>query len=737
MMRDLYDNLITQIHKVRRVRLPSVGLFASPLTVSYFFGIARKGIYKSRGVDVQQNIQAVVAPSFEARFEYMSQSGIYGSYLENIIIEQLFNYELGRVSATQVLMEANEQQIPIYAITSENIDTVLPLLAVSSEVKTDIVNAIHAGKHAIVPQREIVHGNWQGSGYIIQDSITGAGAYLLEGGLRGGALEGLSCEASKNPMVAAMKMVIQIMDLYFAIVAMMSFGSFAAAAMAIIAFQAMVKTLLKAVVKKQLKKKRAKKRKKKKRTECDCGTKKTRKGKRPEIFGVDMFSLRFKAKNLDNYLEIWRDELGKEPKLIDKRDSDEDKKKNRPVWETKNTPDENDKNRLGYVSGAQMKISEATFFITQKPKTWKQETVAITGNATTPQGKTFTFKDERAVVSENYVITKPILANRHLATRQTQFFNPMTIEWSVKYKKGGIPKTKVIGTSKHKVYVTFAKPFKDKPQSDYVNPENRLFLTLLHLATSNPGATTSKKAVEKSWALFKNPVGKNDITTWDGNRTLFYYPPGDSMAACLGMDLVEFLTNSDDSGQCGLFAQLFRETLWVNNIPAKLVEVTTLEEDTNMLVQNWRNKTTQFANNATDGYYWRLVLNNPQAMMVLTDQQEASDGSDGSKIYRDIDGNYVYGDLKSLPGIPGQNTSTPSQKAFEVHYMVKILLGEFANAPYYDPSYGKTFSGERDFENKAIFGYWKRFDDDENFPHHYRVRKPTGQTNIQFKALTF
>jgi hypothetical protein len=80
MMRDLYDNLITQIHKVRRVRLPSVGLFVSPLSVRYFFGIARKGIYKSRVVEVQQNIQAVVAPSLEARFEYMSQSGIYGLF---------------------------------------------------------------------------------------------------------------------------------------------------------------------------------------------------------------------------------------------------------------------------------------------------------------------------------------------------------------------------------------------------------------------------------------------------------------------------------------------------------------------------------------------------------------------------------------------------------------------------------------------------------------------------------
>ena len=41
MMHDLYDDLTAQIHKVRRVRLPSVGLFVSPLSVRYFFGRQR------------------------------------------------------------------------------------------------------------------------------------------------------------------------------------------------------------------------------------------------------------------------------------------------------------------------------------------------------------------------------------------------------------------------------------------------------------------------------------------------------------------------------------------------------------------------------------------------------------------------------------------------------------------------------------------------------------------------
>ncbi|RKZ42105.1 MAG: hypothetical protein DRR00_31180, partial [Candidatus Parabeggiatoa sp. nov. 3] len=720
MMHDFYDDLTAQIHQVRRVRLPSVGLFVSPLTVSYFYGIARNGIYKSRVIDVQQNIQAVVAPSFEARFEYMSQIGIYGSYLENSVIEELFDYELGRgVSATQVLLEANAQQIPIYAITAENIDTVLPLLSVSQEVKTDIINGIHAGQHAIVPQREIQHGNWQGSGYIIQDSITGAGAYLLEGGLNGGALEGLSCDASKNPMAALINMVIQVMELYFNIVAMISFGSLALAAVALVTFRIMVKTLLKAVVKKQVKKKRAKKRKKKKRTECDCEPKKTRQGKRQENFCLDIFSLAFGAKNQANYLQIWRDEVGKEPKLIEN-----------PVWEDQNTSDENDKNRLGYVSGARLKISEAKFRITQKPKNLSQ-TVTIIGKAKTSQGF-FTFSDEHAMMKKDEIVAKDMLANNSLMEKGTQFFNPMTIEWRVKYKKGGKPKTKVLGTSKHQVYVTLEKPLKDK-----------LYLTSLHLATSDQGATgktvgqAKKQAIHKTWKFFKT----KKITNWN-NQPLYYYKHGHRFSdLTCGKNpihsrfqlLGEFLNSG--KGQCDAFERLFEAALVANGIRSELVDVYTKNDD-EVLSKNWAFPLMPSFDD-TGAYQWRLIL------------KEEGVGDNGKMMYGMVPANQnnKYGELVSQVGLAGQNSPTLSEKVFGVHYIVKItdleaISDGHLTTFYYDPSYGVTYSGEKEeseqnFETDAVAGYYRAFHDpgqpDENEePSHFRARKHDDLNNIIF-----
>jgi hypothetical protein len=685
MMHDLYDDLTAQIHKVRRVRLPSVGLFVSPLSVRYFFGIARNGIYKSRVVDVQQNIQAVVAPSLEARFEYMSQSGIYGSYLENTIIEQLFNYELGRgVSATQVLMEANEQQIPIYAITKENIDRVLPLLAVSSEVKTDIVNAIHAGKHAIVPQREIQHGNWQGSGYIIQDSITGAGAYLLEGGLNGGALEGLSCEASKNPMVAIITMVILVMALYFAIVAMISSGNFVAAAVTLTAFRVLIRTLLRATVKKQIKKKRTKKRKG--RTKC-------------KEFELELVNLSF---NKD--LTIFKDIKGSAPQIKD------------PVWKKTATGVETEPG-VAYVSGTRMEIT-AKFKVSDRPKKPIMGDITLTGKVTTGLGKFKTsFEKKISYPAFTVSIEKTMLAAKAFPKNRTQFYDPMKISWSLSYFDKGKKKTQTIGTSKHKVYVTLDKPG---------NKPNELYLTVLHLATSNPGAKNKAKAAWKTWQLFANVIGSKSlgpkgVKNWD-NVPMAYYPPSYGLRECSREDSVgPFLKERyeiPDSvppqevipGRCGHFGYLFSEVLKVNKIPHVLFSVEPVNNNgyTHMLIKEWFY--SEVGTYADPKAKWQLRLEN--ATMVLKPDS--------------------YGDLTSLPGISGQNTPTPSEKVFTNHAIIEIQ--DIAGDKYFDPSYGQTYENKFDFEKDAVSGYAREVDFDE-YTYLYQVKKPEGKGELQFTTI--
>ena len=71
-------------------------------------------------------------------------------------------------------------------MTQENINAVLPVLNIDSEVKDEIRDSVTVGKVATVSQNTITVGSWTGVGYIIADPETGAGAYRISGGSDGG-----------------------------------------------------------------------------------------------------------------------------------------------------------------------------------------------------------------------------------------------------------------------------------------------------------------------------------------------------------------------------------------------------------------------------------------------------------------------------------------------------------------------------------------------------------------------
>lgn len=178
---------------VRPLRLPSVGVFSSPLVVSYFFGTPRTGVYQGSSMDVQQSLVGGAALDPGAVAEWVKQSGYYGSYLEGSVFEQLASASLGQprmvgISSLHLIAAAAAQGIPIYHVTPENRAVVLPLLGLSAAVEADVDRAVRQGQTALVPEQDVDLGVWRGVGYILQDPETGAGAYLISGGAAGGGL---------------------------------------------------------------------------------------------------------------------------------------------------------------------------------------------------------------------------------------------------------------------------------------------------------------------------------------------------------------------------------------------------------------------------------------------------------------------------------------------------------------------------------------------------------------------
>jgi transglutaminase-like putative cysteine protease/multisubunit Na+/H+ antiporter MnhC subunit len=245
---DLFDGFAAQTYNVNKLRMPSLGLFASPLTVSYFFGIPRSGTYKGRYMDVKRDLLAVVADTQQARFAFMSQSGIQGSYLEGAVFDQLLQRQKGSaVSAIQILLDASKQGVPIHLLSKSNIDTDLPKLSISPSVKLDILNFVNAGKSVLVPEREILHQGWFGVGYIAKDTVTGAGAYMIDGGLNG-ASSG-SCKNETLPLVVALQAIVItafIIEMALITIALspVVIGAAVAGTEAVAGFSAIVQTLM-------------------------------------------------------------------------------------------------------------------------------------------------------------------------------------------------------------------------------------------------------------------------------------------------------------------------------------------------------------------------------------------------------------------------------------------------------------------------------------------------------------
>jgi hypothetical protein len=204
---DLFNKMLGKAGDIHTFRLPSVGLFSSPLTVDYLFGMPKNGFYQSRSADIRHVRMSVAGQTHEDFVTFVKQSGIYSSYLESSIFEQLFKRSQGTgVSAVQLLMDAAAQQIPIYTIDQENASSILPRLVISSETKIDISNALNAGKIVIIPESEPRKVGWSGTGYIIQDPETGSGAYMITGGLNGGGL--VECEPETVPLIQAVQLLV-------------------------------------------------------------------------------------------------------------------------------------------------------------------------------------------------------------------------------------------------------------------------------------------------------------------------------------------------------------------------------------------------------------------------------------------------------------------------------------------------------------------------------------------------
>ncbi len=352
-----------------------------------------------------------------------------------------------------------------------------------------------------------------------------------------------------------------------------------------------------------------------------------------------------------------------------------------PVWmdtDGDQNPEKDD--AVAYTRGRVMRV-QAKLVASPPPGA----PINVTLRATGPDG--IVLEGSGAITGSEAMIE---LSSTQPLPNMTKRYQPLVFTWSISHDGT----TQDIGGSRHPLYITLEDPL----------PERDLFLTALDLGIGAGDAADSASALARTWASFEGPA---NVRTWEG-RPLFYYRPGEGFGDC-AFSSETLLTQANSSGMCGAFAHLLRDALGVNGLATQFIDITERNAEL-MLVKEWQFLVPTFSS----PYRWQLELVQEEFQAI-------------GMVPPKPDG--IYGRMKSLAGVAGQNTPTPSEKVFSSHTVVELLAPGLSGT-YYDPSYGKTFANEQDFQRTALAGFAKRYGDDGHL--EYRVRRAGSSVQVVF-----
>ena len=192
------SNISSRATGVVEYRKPSFGNFLTSAQTNYWFGIAKSVSFPGLVMDIQRYASMNVAKDNNpaTTITYNKQIGMTYSANEHIIPEQFFtnladpNRPRG-ISTVKALSLAASQGQKIFTFNQANQaqqQTLLAQVTIDPLAMAEIQNALAAGKEVTVHASPVTQSGWMGSGYVITDPGTGAGAYKIAGGFNGGGL---------------------------------------------------------------------------------------------------------------------------------------------------------------------------------------------------------------------------------------------------------------------------------------------------------------------------------------------------------------------------------------------------------------------------------------------------------------------------------------------------------------------------------------------------------------------
>ncbi|MEE9176019.1 MAG: hypothetical protein V3U19_07580 [Thermodesulfobacteriota bacterium] len=189
MSSDFYTDGLADSFGLRWARAkPSIVFVTKENRVESFGGVPFAVENGGTSVDLKYD-QVALSSTMNETVEFNLRRGLTVSGYEGTVLE-VFYQNITGISTIEVLNRAFAENVPVYFITQDTLGK-LDILSISSGDKEIIKNLLlqSPSYFAMVPAETITIGNWSGVGYAIIDGESGAGKYLLSGGLAGGATD--------------------------------------------------------------------------------------------------------------------------------------------------------------------------------------------------------------------------------------------------------------------------------------------------------------------------------------------------------------------------------------------------------------------------------------------------------------------------------------------------------------------------------------------------------------------
>ena len=185
--------LISKALKVNANTLPSLAIFSSEIKTNEMFGIPVEASVGPLMMDADRLLHFTKALNGDENKTkaFNLNAGVLSSILEHVVPESIFatqfNSAVG-ISAIKSLLLANANNIPLYTIDKNNINSVISEISLDPKTVANIKDAVAAGMKIVTQKTNIELNGWAGCGYIVIDEITNSASYLISGGFSGGII---------------------------------------------------------------------------------------------------------------------------------------------------------------------------------------------------------------------------------------------------------------------------------------------------------------------------------------------------------------------------------------------------------------------------------------------------------------------------------------------------------------------------------------------------------------------